>query len=227
MPRDRKVSETCYLTLRRCTIVHKAVRHSSLCDPLTSGKSCHSSGQDPHWFPFSPVIISRLLTMTYKTLTAWPSPTFLASSSTTSVQPGFYLKPLNYFSAKSDTSPFVLSCSQPSKWPRNNPTAETHLWEGTFAGIYNFFFNFVFNIYLFLRQRETEHERGRGRERGRHRIGSRLQALSRQPRAWRGARTHGPQDCDLSWSRTLNWLSHPGAPLLLLFTGSRKDSIVY
>uniref|UniRef100_A0A8C9KST6 Ankyrin repeat domain 24 n=1 Tax=Panthera tigris altaica TaxID=74533 RepID=A0A8C9KST6_PANTA len=30
--------------------------------------------------------------------------------------------------------------------------------------------------------RETEHERGRGRERGRHRIGSRLQALSHQPR---------------------------------------------
>ena len=65
---------------------------------------------------------------------------------------------------------------------------------------------------LFLRQRETEHERGRGRERGRHRIGSRLQALSHQPRARRGARTHGPRDRDLSWSRTLNRLSHPGAP---------------
>ena len=49
-----------------------------------------------------------------------------------------------------------------------------------------------------MRQRETEHERGRGRERGRHRIGNRLQALSHQPRAWRGARTHGPRDRDLA-----------------------------
>ena len=55
-----------------------------------------------------------------------------------------------------------------------------------------------FNVYLSLGQRETEHERGRGRERGRHRIGSRLQALSHQPRAWCGARTHGPRDRDLA-----------------------------
>ena len=60
------------------------------------------------------------------------------------------------------------------------------------------FFNFFFNFYLFLGQREREHERGRGRERGRHRIGSRLQALSHQPRAWRGARTHRPRDRDLA-----------------------------
>ena len=57
---------------------------------------------------------------------------------------------------------------------------------------------FFFNVYLFLGQRETEHERGRGRERGRHRIGNRLQALSHQPRARRGARTHGPRDRDLA-----------------------------
>ena len=61
-----------------------------------------------------------------------------------------------------------------------------------------FFFQRLF-FYLFLGgQRETEHERGRGRERGRHRIGNRLQALSHQPRAWRGAWTHGPQDRDLA-----------------------------
>ena len=60
-----------------------------------------------------------------------------------------------------------------------------------------FFFNFFFNIY-FLGQRETEHERGRGRERGRHRIRNRLQALSYQPRARRGAQTHGPRDRDLA-----------------------------
>ena len=55
---------------------------------------------------------------------------------------------------------------------------------------------FFFNVYLFLRETETErdieHKWGRGRERGRHRIGSRLQALSCQHRARRGARTHGP-----------------------------------
>ena len=55
-----------------------------------------------------------------------------------------------------------------------------------------------FFIFLFLGQRETEHERGRGRERGRHRIGNRLQALSHQPRARRGARTHGPRGRDLA-----------------------------
>ena len=58
---------------------------------------------------------------------------------------------------------------------------------------------FFFNVfYLFLGQRETEHERGRGSERGRHRIGNRLQAPSHQPRAWRGARTHGPRGRDLA-----------------------------
>ena len=53
-------------------------------------------------------------------------------------------------------------------------------------------------IYFFGGQRETEHERGRGRERGKHRIGNRLQALSHQPRARRGARTPGPRDRDLA-----------------------------
>ena len=59
-------------------------------------------------------------------------------------------------------------------------------------------FYFFFNVYLFLGQRETEHEQARGRERGRHRIGSRLQAPSHQPRARRGARTHRPRDRDLA-----------------------------
>ena len=63
------------------------------------------------------------------------------------------------------------------------------------SSLFKFFF---FNVYLFLGQRETEHERGWGRERGRHRIGNRLQALNHQPRAWRGARTHGPRDHDLA-----------------------------
>ena len=61
-----------------------------------------------------------------------------------------------------------------------------------------FFQRFFIFYFLFLGQRETEHERGRGRERGRHRIGIRLQAPSHQPRAWRGARTHGLRDHDLA-----------------------------
>ena len=44
-----------------------------------------------------------------------------------------------------------------------------------------FLFFLIFNVSLFLREAETEHEWGKGRERGRHRIQSRLQALSCQP----------------------------------------------
>ena len=69
------------------------------------------------------------------------------------------------------------------------------------VGRYFFFPTFLF---LPLGRRETEHERGRGRERGRHRIGNRLQAPSHQPRARRGARTHGPRDHDLAEVGRLN-----------------------
>ena len=68
-------------------------------------------------------------------------------------------------------------------------------------------------FYLFLRKRDRAWV-GRGRERGRHRIRSRLQALSCQHRAQCGARTHELWDHDLSWSWTLNQLSHPGAPII-------------
>ena len=67
---------------------------------------------------------------------------------------------------------------------------------------------------LFIFERETECKRGKGRERGRHRIQSRLQAMSCQHRAQRGARTHRPRDRDLSRSRMLHRLSHPGVPNL-------------
>ena len=69
-----------------------------------------------------------------------------------------------------------------------------------------------------MRETETECEWVRGREKGRHRIQSRLQAPSCQHRARRGARTHGLWDHDLSWSRTLNRLSHPGAPTVRFLT---------
>ena len=79
------------------------------------------------------------------------------------------------------------------------------------------FFKIFINIYSFLRVKETEGEQGRGRERGRHRTGSRLDALSCQHRARRRAWTHRPRDHDLSWRRTLNWLSHPNAPIIPFF----------
>ena len=71
----------------------------------------------------------------------------------------------------------------------------------------------------FEREGDRERERAsrKGAERGRHRIRSRLQALSSQHIAQHGARTHRPQDRDLSRSWLPNRLSHPGAPLLPVF----------
>ena len=64
---------------------------------------------------------------------------------------------------------------------------------------------FFFNCFkcLFICERETECEWGRSRERGRHRIQSRLEALSCQHRAWRRTHTHELWDRDLSQSRTI------------------------
>ena len=45
-------------------------------------------------------------------------------------------------------------------------------------------------VFIFERERERENEQGEGRERGRHRMWSRLQALSCGHRARRGAWTH-------------------------------------
>ena len=72
-------------------------------------------------------------------------------------------------------------------------------------------------IYFWERERERQSMSMGGAKRGRHRIRSRLQALSCQHRARRGARTHRPQNHDLSQSQPLNQLSHPGAPNLLIF----------
>ena len=54
--------------------------------------------------------------------------------------------------------------------------------------LWMFFYLLIFwrFILIFERQRETECEQRRGREKGRHRIRSRLQALSCQHRAWCG-----------------------------------------
>ena len=77
-------------------------------------------------------------------------------------------------------------------------------------------------MFLYIWERDTECEQGRGRKRGRCRIRSRFQTLSHQHRARCGAETHQPWDHGLSWSQTLDRLSHPSAPgwgfLLFIFS---------
>ena len=73
---------------------------------------------------------------------------------------------------------------------------------------------FFLHLLIIERQREIEHKWGKSRERRRHRIRSRLQALSCQHKARCGAQTHKPWDHDLSRSWTLNWLNQLGAPQL-------------
>ena len=63
-----------------------------------------------------------------------------------------------------------------------------------------------------LRERQNVSGGGAERARERHRIQSRPLTLSCQHRAQHGARTHKQRDHDLSRSRMLNPLSHPGAP---------------
>ena len=75
-----------------------------------------------------------------------------------------------------------------------------------------------FFIFMFILERWTEHEWGRGRERGRHRIWSRLQALSFQHRPQCGARTDELWDRDLSWSQVLNRLSCLRCPCMSVFS---------
>ena len=77
------------------------------------------------------------------------------------------------------------------------------------AGLFKFK---KFFLCLFTFERGSMNEQEKGRERRRHRILSRLQALSCQHRDRRGARIHGLRDTDLNRSQTLNPLSHPGAP---------------
>ena len=75
----------------------------------------------------------------------------------------------------------------------------------------SFYFIFL-KMFLFLRERDRARAGEGQRERDTHRIRRRIQPLSCQHRARHRALTHEPWDYDLSWSRTLNRLSHPGAP---------------
>ena len=72
----------------------------------------------------------------------------------------------------------------------------------------NSFIHSFIHSFIYERERQTDRQTN---QRGRHRIWSRLQALSCQHRAQCRARTHEPWHHDLSQSRTLNLLSHLGA----------------
>ena len=67
---------------------------------------------------------------------------------------------------------------------------------------------------MFIFERKIDNVSRGGAERDTHRIWNRLQAPRCQQRARCEARTHEPRDRDVSRSRTLNRLSHPGAPAL-------------
>ena len=71
----------------------------------------------------------------------------------------------------------------------------------------------LLKIFIYFWERERERDRVQLGEGQRERkTQNPKQALSCQHRAWCGTQTHKPQDHDLSWSWTLNWLSHSGAP---------------
>ena len=71
---------------------------------------------------------------------------------------------------------------------------------------------------------------GRGRDRETQNP-EQLQALRCQHRVRCGARTHEPEDRDLSRSRPLNRVSHPGASQIFLFadkkTEAQRDEKIY
>ena len=114
-----------------------------------------------------------------------------------------------------------------TNWDKQNPFVSFSLLgslqpEKAFSFFSFFFFNIFLMLFIFW-GRETEHEQGRGRERERDththththtHTQNPKQAPSCQHRTRCGARTHGLWDHDLSWTQTLNRLSHPGAPIL-------------
>ena len=92
----------------------------------------------------------------------------------------------------------------------------------------------TFLVFIFEKERQREKERererpdtsGGGAERRRHRIWNRLQALTCQHRARRGAPTHKLWNHDLSRSLTVNRLSHPGTPEWLDLTNYREYLVI-
>ena len=80
------------------------------------------------------------------------------------------------------------------------------------------FLKFFFNVYLFFRDTEIECELGKGRERKwgtESEAGFRLWAVSTGPNV--GLELINC-DCDQSRSQLLNWLSHPGAFAIQIYS---------
>ena len=82
----------------------------------------------------------------------------------------------------------------------------------------------VMFIYLLWGRKSTSGGRAEREERAR--IRSRLQTLIGLHRAWRRAQTHKLWDHDLRWSRSLNRLSHPGAPTFQFFWHNSCQMVV-
>ena len=87
------------------------------------------------------------------------------------------------------------------------------------------FLFFLMFVYLFI-YFEKEREQGRGRERGRHRVWSisRLRAVSTESDM--GLELMNLQDHDLSQSRILNRLSHPGVLTIFISGGGIQHAIL-
>ena len=86
----------------------------------------------------------------------------------------------------------------------------------------------LFNVYFWERERENTSREGQREREGNTELkaSSGLQAPPCQHKARHRAQTHKLWDHDLSWSRMLNWLSHPGAlemKLFLVFSGLHEE----
>ena len=103
-----------------------------------------------------------------------------------------------------------------------------------FSGMLKFYCKFLINfksrvlvffkkiMFIYFWEREsTQVEQGQ-RERGTE---DPKQALCWQQQAWCRAWTRELHDHDLSWSSTLNRLSHPGAPNIFLNLGNQQSPI--
>ena len=77
-------------------------------------------------------------------------------------------------------------------------------------------------IYFWERERERAEEGQRERE-----TEDLKQALCRQQRSWCGAQTQEPWDHDLSWSWTLNRLSHQAPPWGCFFKDAEDMSLFF
>ena len=99
---------------------------------------------------------------------------------------------------KATTSPSLERVALYRKWINLAPalSCPSNLCDCLSSLIYSFFLIFLCLFYFWKRETD-EREWGWGRERGRHRIWS---------------CQHKPWAHDLSWSQTLNRLSHAGAP---------------